>query len=108
VSITFGKGITGVVVESEPKAIFTNFLQFFQDGHVVGTLSAVFDFEGLDPELHELALQTLQQKTANIFLYSPRSTPCPASNATDQKELNRPSLWNRVKSFFAGTAEPRE
>ena len=107
-SITFGKGVTGVVVESEPKAIFPDFLQFVQGNNVIGILPAVFDFEGLDPELHGLALQILQRSRISVALAIPRNTPCPASDVTDQKELNRPSLWNRVKSFFAGTAEPRE
>lgn len=107
-SISFGEGIEGITVKSEPKAIFPGYISFVQDGQEVGTISAVFDFEGLHPDLHMLALQIIQQHATRIALPSTRRKPCPASPVTDQKQLPHPSLWSKVKHFFAGTAEPVE
>ena len=40
----------------EPKAKFPGFVEFYQDGKVVGSIDAVFDFSKLQPEWHALAL----------------------------------------------------
>jgi hypothetical protein len=48
------------VVESEPKVTYVGFVELIQDGTVVVSVDAVFDFSRVPPECHAIAFSLLR------------------------------------------------
>jgi len=57
-----------IIVMGTNKVVVKEAITFERNGKIVGALDAYYDFNELDPSLHQMALGLVQRQTVNLLL----------------------------------------
>lgn len=64
---SFTGDTSGCVIDMEPKVTYLGYVELVQDGAIVGTVDAVFDFSRVPPEHHGLAFGVLHRTRVGMI-----------------------------------------
>ena len=91
--------MNNVISNHSTTVLLQNIVKFKKGNEIIGKLDATIDFKDLSPELHQSALQLLQQMP--VCLYTAVDEPANDLERPRAPEPDRvPTLWQRIKGWF--------